>query len=154
MQTSPAAGSQTSPQLAQFVSLTSAQAPEQQNWAPPSPVAPHMKPPPGRQAALVPQVQAPSEQLSLTRGLHVLPQAPQLPGSVMMSRQAPPQQAWPSGHGPPVSPHMQTPSLQSSLVPQTTPQAPQFLVSVIGFLHPGRSPAQQSWPGRHLSAEP
>ena len=117
-QTDPAAVSQTSPQSAQFSSLTSTQVPSQHiSW--PSPDAPGHGPTPAplKHVGLVPHVHAPAVHESVNSGSHVAPQAPQFSVSVVIStHERTPvksgQQAVPSAHGPPVSPQTHSPAAQ------------------------------------------
>jgi hypothetical protein len=158
-QRDPAAVSQTSPQSAQFSSLTSTQAPSQHSsW--PSPEAPGHGPAPAplKHLGLVPHMHVPAVHESVNRGSHVVPQAPQFSTSVVTStHERMPvesgQQADPAAHGPPVSPQTHSPSVQelASRGSQTLPQAPQLSRSEPTVLQPV---SQQSWPVRQRSAEP
>ena len=63
---------------------------------------------PAPQAAKLPHLQTPLEQMLATVGLHVVKQAPQLEVSWVMSRQTPLQQRWPLPQAG-LLPHLQEP---------------------------------------------
>ena len=102
-------------------------------------------------AAAVPHLHTPSTHASARSGLQTTVQPPQWVMSPEVSMQAPSQHDWPVGHGPPVVPQTQSPSVQVSPAPQTLSHAPQLFLSESTVRQP---PGQQSWPGRQLSEDP